>query len=445
MFRVTGRGLLLAAGLGAAVVLVTWALLPALVDRLPGRVRHYLPEAAVALITTPLPAALPAPTVRAGDLQEAVAVLLPPTSAVTPVAVATAVDAPPAGAPEAAAEPPVATALPATAARALLPPQARIDGLPIVPQKFNNCGPTNLSIVLHSYGLADDQFDVAAVVRPNYEDRNVSPEELRDYVRARTGLEAEVFRGGTPDGLKRLLAAGLPVIVEKALEPDPETGWMGHYLTLYGYDDFSGNFLSRDTYLGPWEGDGRQDYAAFEKQWEPFNYTYLVVFPPDRGQQVAELLGPEAVEPGLQWASVAARARAAASGQPANAFAWFNLGSALVEQAKLSDDRHLWEGAAVAYDQARLLGLPPRMLWYQFGPYEAYLAVGRHDDVRALAEATLATQGGRNVEETYLHLGRALAALGDHAGASAAWRRVVELHPAGPAGRAAAELLAAGN
>jgi tetratricopeptide (TPR) repeat protein len=111
----------------------------------------------------------------------------------------------------------------------------------------------------------------------------------------------------------------------------------------------------------------------------------------------------------------------------------------------LSDDRHLWEGAAVAYDQARLLGLPPRMLWYQFGPYEAYLAVGRHDDVRALAEATLATQGGRNVEETYLHLGRALAALGDHAGASAAWRRVVELHPAGPAGRAAAERLAAGN
>jgi Tfp pilus assembly protein PilF len=31
------------------------------------------------------------------------------------------------------------------------------------------------------------------------------------------------------------------------------------------------------------------------------------------------------------------------------------------------------------------------MLWYQFGPYEAYLHAGRYDDVRKLADQTLVT------------------------------------------------------
>ena len=37
--------------------------------------------------------------------------------------------------------------------------------------------------------------------------------------------------------------------------------------------------------------------------------------------------------------------------------------------------------AASAFDEARRIGLPYRMLWYQFGPFEAYLRVGRYQDV----------------------------------------------------------------
>jgi tetratricopeptide (TPR) repeat protein len=83
------------------------------------------------------------------------------------------------------------------------------------------------------------------------------------------------------------------------------------------------------------------------------------------------------------------------------AFAWFNVGSSLTALG-----RH--QEAAAAYDQARLLGLPWRMLWYQFGPYESYYAVERYDDVVTLATVTLNVVS--NLEESHYWRGMAYLA-----------------------------------
>ncbi|MEZ4519713.1 MAG: C39 family peptidase [Chloroflexota bacterium] len=83
---------------------------------------------------------------------------------------------------------PTPTSVPPTpTARPTYPPSTYLEGLAIIPQKFNNCGPTNLTMVLRYYGIEADQLDIASVIRPNYEDRNVSPEELAAYVREQTG------------------------------------------------------------------------------------------------------------------------------------------------------------------------------------------------------------------------------------------------------------------
>ncbi len=420
-------------------VVAGWAL-PRLVAALPGRVRQYVPEAVVERVTTPLPAALPAPT---GTPAIALALAEPASGRLSPDE-RTPVPRRADDRPQTTQTPqaPLATEAVVRGPSSVvppLPPYARVAGLPIIPQKFNNCGPTNLTLVLNHFGIEVDQFDVAAVVRPNYEDRNVSPDELVEYVNASswpTPLRAAAYVGGDLDLLRRLLHAGLPVIIEKGLMPDEATGWMGHYLTLYGYDDITSHFLARDTYLGPWRGDGLASYRDTERYWEQFNNAFIVVYPPEREAEVAELLGPAFADPTAMWAAVAERARAAARLDVANPFVWFNLGASLTELAKLGDPT-LYEAAAAAYDQARLLGLPARMMWYRFGPYEAYLAVGRHADVAALAEATLASQGGRNVEETYLYQGRALAATGDAAGARAAFARAARLNPDSSTGRAA--------
>jgi tetratricopeptide (TPR) repeat protein len=100
-------------------------------------------------------------------------------------------------------------------------------------------------------------------------------------------------------------------------------------------------------------------------------------------------------------------------------FAWFDAGTSLVDLG-----RH--DEAAAAYDQARTLGLHWRMLWYQFGPYEAYYTVGRYEEVIALADATLAT--ANNLEESYYWRGRARLAMGDASGARADFEAALRYH-----------------
>lgn len=432
---------MLAAAVVVAAVVGAWWAWPRLAAALPGRVRHYVPAALLEPVTTPLPTALPAP---AGPAPAALELAL---------AVPTADNRPPTAAPTAAqggmgageqvalptapiAQSPnlaISSATPTPA----LPLYTRIEGLPIIPQKFNNCGPTNLTLVLQYYGLDVDQFDVAAVARPNYEDRNVSPDELVSYVNTQTPLRAVSHPGGSINLARRLLNAGYPVIIEKGLEPDAATGWMGHYLTLYGYDDVTNHFLARDTFLGPWRGDGLAAYRETERMWAQFNGRFVVIYPPERAAELAGVLGPAHSDPATAWETVVQQARAVLALNPDDAFGWFNLGTGLTRLAALGD-RALYEGAAAAFDQARLLGLPPRMLWYQFEPYEAYLAVGRPDDVLALTDTILDNQGGRNVEETYLYRGQALAQTGDTAAARVAYERAAALNPESAVGLAAA-------
>jgi tetratricopeptide (TPR) repeat protein len=435
---------------GAVLAAVLWWTLPRLVGALPGRVRQYVPESIIALVTTPLPTALPAP---AAPAPEELALALGAATVEAAFGASTTSPQKPTepgdSSPEAAATsllptPTLAPTVVPLPTASPLPPYGRIDGLPIIPQKFNNCGPTNLTLVLNYYGVAVDQFDVAAVIRPTYEDRNVSPEELVAYVREHTGLAASAHVGGDVALLRRLIDAGFPVIIEKGLEPDEATGWMGHYLTVFGYDDITQHLYVRDTYLGPWKGDGLAAYRDVERYWAQFNNVFVVVYPPVREAELGELLGPGYEAPAM-WAAAANRARTTVAHEPDNAFAWFNLGTSLTALARQQagdvptekEDTELYAAATAAFDQARLLGLPARMLWYQFAPYEAYLAAGRPAEVLTLAEATFASQGGRSVEETYLYQGHALRVLGDEPAARAAYSRAAELNSTSPVGLAA--------
>ncbi|HFQ93885.1 MAG TPA: tetratricopeptide repeat protein, partial [Anaerolineae bacterium] len=312
------------------------------------------------------------------------------------------------------------------------------ENVQIIPQKFNNCGPANLSINLTYYGLDDDQLEIASVIRPTYEDRNVSPWEMIDYVNNQTPLQAQMFSGGDLTMLKQLLAAGFPVIIEKGLIPSEWEGWMGHYLTLIGYDDAQQQFLTFDTFLGPWDSSGREEtYEFIETYWQHFNYTFLVVYPPEEEALVREIVGEAMLDPLTMWQQTAVKAQNDIETNPENAFAWFNLGTSLTRLGALTNDASTYANAAAAFDQARTLGLPWRMLWYQFQPYEAYLANGRTADVLTLAQATLDSGGGQFVEETWLYRGRAYQQQGDPARAAADYRRALELKPGWPEAQAA--------
>lgn len=425
----------------ALLALGAW-LAPRVGRLVPDTTLAALPGPLQQLLLEPVPTGLPAP-VAAPGMPATWEPLLPPTlpPPATPTVRATAS---PDGAVGAVTEPtrrplPTETARPAPTTTPAPQPvgQAQLSGLRIVPQTFNNCGPANLSIVLGYFGLAIDQEATAAGLRGNEVDRNVSPEEMVAFVQRETRLEATVVANGDLLLLKRLLDAGLPVIIEKGYEPEGEA-WMGHYLTLFGYDESAGVFLGLDTFLGPWDGSGREEpYQELQAYWRHFNRTLIVVYRSEQTSLVAELVGPGRWDPARMWEGAARQAQHEVQAEPSDAFAWFNLGSSLTRLGDLTGETRFYEDAARAFDQARLLGLPFRMLWYQFEPYRAYLEVGRTEEVLALAEATIDTRGGQSVEETYYYQGLALAEEGDIEGARAALLRALGLNDSLEAARAA--------
>jgi tetratricopeptide (TPR) repeat protein len=129
------------------------------------------------------------------------------------------------------------------------------------------------------------------------------------------------------------------------------------------------------------------------------------------------------------WEYTAELARQEIEQDPENEFAIFNLGVSLTYLGQETGDASYYQGGAMAFDQARTIGLPPRTLYYEHRPFMAYYKTGRMDDVLTLVEAMLATPGGRYVEEIFWYQGHALAATGDYVGAQAAYENALAVNP----------------
>ena len=430
---------ILLVALAQIVIVIGLLALPPLVRALPGELRVRLAQVPLGDVlldvgVTPMPTALPVPVNAVGQTRItipalATAAIIPEETAVPTRPTVTADAEKTDALATSAAATPTETPLPTSTPTAVpLPRQVRIEGVDIIAQGFNNCGPANLTINLNFYGNPTTQAEAAAFLKPNREDRNVSPWQMVDYVNERTDLRAFIASGGDLNLLKRLLAAGFPVVIEKGYEL-PREGWLGHYLTIFGYDDDTREMVSMDTNLGPWDGSGRYDaYEDIEKYWQQFNYTFFVVYPPEKEQQVYDILGPEMLDTATMWQRAAEKAQAEIDADPENAFAWFNLGSSLTRLGEMTGEGSFYENGAAAFDQAFILGLPPRILWYQFRPYIAYMRTDRFQEMIDLADAVLETQGGRNVEETYLYKGHALAFLGNGPEAVSAYEQALRLN-----------------
>jgi len=286
----------------------------------------------------------------------------------------------------------------------------------------NNCGPATLSMYLRYYGWEGDQYVISDEVKPVNGDRNVNVDELVYYSNNWAGWLHTIYRvGGTVDLIKQLVAAGIPVMVEKGhrIEVDyfpNDDYWNGHYALVTGYDDASGEFTYQDSYTGP---DQHMSYAEFDEWWQQFNRVYLLAYLPEQEDQVKNLLGGD-------WDEDANRQRALATAQAEvqadaeNAYAWFNLG---MNQVYFGE----YGAAAASFDEARRIGLPMRMLRYQFGPFWAYYHIDRLDDLAILIEYAL--QITPNSEDVLLWKGWAYYKAGNVNAAIDQFRLAQEANP----------------
>jgi len=310
-----------------------------------------------------------------------------------------------------------------------IPEKATLTGLVHEYQQMNNCGPATLAMALSFWGWQGDQRDTRLFLRPNFatvDDKNVMPAEMVNYIERETGLKALVRMGGAVDLLKRFVAAGFPVLIEKGFQP-PKEDWMGHFEVINAYDDTRQRFITQDSYI---MADFPLPYDQLtERWWRDFNYVYLVVYPPEREADVLSILGPNA-DPAYNFqhaAEIAREETATLSGRDLF-FAWFNLGTNLLAQGD-------YPGSAQAYDQAFAMyaSLPDaerpwRTLWYQVGPYEAYYQTGRYQDVINLANTTLSFMLQPVLEESFYWRGLAKEKIGDLDGAIADLSKTIELN-----------------
>jgi predicted double-glycine peptidase len=302
-------------------------------------------------------------------------------------------DAPPATLAPTRPPPPTRTPRPAPTYAPLK--TALLRGFRYERQTFNNCGPATTATLLSYFGRAENQTQIAGAMRPNKDDKNVSPGEIAAYSES-LGFGARVVIGADLATLRALVSNGVPVIVESWFIPTPNDE-MGHYLLLKGYEDDT--LIFDDSFHG--EGQ-RQDAREFDTMWKVFNRTAIVIWKPEQAGLARRLLGPRADDKSMRDLALAA-ARADIDANPQDKFAWFNAGSTLVRMGEFSR-------AARAFDTARGLRLPWRMLWYQFGPYEAYFGAREYGTVIQLATQTLSTTNG--LEESHLWRGRAYQAQG---------------------------------
>ncbi len=285
-------------------------------------------------------------------------------------------------------------------------------------------------MTLSFFDWPQTQDQTAVILKPNPEDRNVSPWEMSAFVNNETSLRAIDRVNGDLYTVRRLLANDIPVILEIGIDPPGEfrwMGWYGHYLLVVAYDDALQQFWVYDSWFGtsevPLENanpEGRiLTYEDVEAYWPHFNRNYIAVYRPEQVNTLAEIIGDNG-DDGMMWQQALKDVRAETAVSPDNAFLWFNLGT-------IYNALGQYEEAATAFDQARAIGLPWRMLWYQFGPYEAYYQTGRYDDVILLADVTLDQRP--YFEESFYYKGLAQAALGDTDAARQNLEKAAEFNP----------------
>lgn len=286
----------------------------------------------------------------------------------------------------------------------------------------NECGPTTLAIYLHYYDWKGTKDDITQVVKPSIDDRNVNVEELVFFVRNHAGwLNAEFRVGGDLTLLKHLIAGGFPVMIEESFYDDHsywpgDDLWAAHYFLVTGYNDVDQAFTGQDSFRGP---NKVVPYKTLEEYWHVFNHVYILVYKPPQEGALKSILGAQ-WDPDANRQQALDGAQAETQANPKDAYAWFNLGSNLVYFEKYTEAAH-------AYDSARQLGLPQRMLRYQFGPFIAYFHAARYDDLLAVTEYIL--KNTPNSEEAHLWHGWGLYRKGNKAGAIVDFQTAEKDHP----------------
>lgn len=275
-----------------------------------------------------------------------------------------------------------------------------------VSQSYNNCGPAALSMILSLYGTYINQAVLAEKLRPynnatgTFDDKSVFPEEFVNAAKE-YGYHGLYRPNGNAELVKQLIAHDIPVVVRTWISLSDTTG---HYRILKGYDEVSQEFIQDDSYQGP---NRRYNYQTLEQMWEPFNNSYILIYPQEKQETVAKILG-ENLDETTAWRNALWQTQAVLKRTPDDPYAKLNQSIAYYH---LGD----YLQAVATYDKAKDQ-LPDKILWYVLEPLFAYQKVGNKNRVFEITDAILGNENTAYSElyqirgEVYLQEGKKVEA-----------------------------------
>jgi hypothetical protein len=308
-----------------------------------------------------------------------------------------------------------------------IPASVKLTGVTHEYQSFNNCGPASLSILLSYWGWEGDQRDTKAFLRPNEDDANVMPEEMLAFVESQTQLSGILRMGGDLDLIKRLVAAGFPLLIEMGHHP-PKDWWMGHYVVVNGYDDTWSALITQDPLI---MADFPIPYDDLNTRWwRDFNFVYLVVFPPEREQEVASILMDD-YDPllNLQRTLQKTEAELPMLTERDLFFGLLNQAETLHKLGRNDEAAMVFDQAFAHYNTLDEKQRPWRVLWYRVDAYQTYYETGRYQAVIDLSHTTLSMLSKRSLEESHYWRGMAYEAMGDISLAKQDYEIALQLRP----------------
>ena len=283
-------------------------------------------------------------------------------------------------------------------------PQKLLPGGTHAYQTFNNCGPAALSMVLSLNGVYVSQEELGLSLRPyqhpqgNNDDKSVTLSELAREAEKR-GFVSYYRPAGSIDLLVSFISHDIPMVTRTLLKKDDD---IGHYRVVKGYDTNSRELIQDDSLQGK---NLTYSYDEFMQVWEPYNYEFLVIVPPEKQDIAIQLLGKLADEQAA-WEQAYVYALEQIERSNSSAYPYLNMSVALYHLGRYGESIEMYESVADT--------LSDRTLWYQIEPILSYYAVGDDDRVMTMTEEIL-SHDNRAFSELYYVRGLVLKRQGkDH-------------------------------
>src|SRR5713226_7965154 len=241
-------------------------------------------------------------------------------------------------------------------------------------QSLNNCGPAAVVMALSTLGVDADQESARLALRGPDVRRGMGPQGVSPWVGENWGLRSTWRNNGTIDTLRTLVANGFAPMVTQWMQ-DYSISRIGHWRTVRGYDDSERVFYVNDSMLG---NGVPLAYDWFNRNWQSFNYRYMVIYKPEDEALLKAIMGPQ-VSDEIMRRDLYERAKREASVQNTN-LAWLALGEA-------SYSYGMFDEAVAAFEKGLAMGNASGVFGTRNSYPQALRALGRREDADKAQQA----------------------------------------------------------